>query len=180
MTKVRQHAYAVVKHWVVLMSGVASLALSLLERLRGGIGVPDWVFLAVSAACFFAAFHLTWVDKDKELEAALGSAPEVVVEWQCGKGNPLMLHNLRGSTAYHLQLKEVVIGDRCTAKFDELSHLAEGASIGVLPLVSDIFKKPDTDEGKAIRSDFTHVLEAAYETWGRNFDPVRLQLLLSY
>jgi len=102
------------------------------------------------------------------------------VEWQCGKGNPLMLRNLRGSTAYHLQLKEVVIGDRCTAKFDELSHLAEGASSGVLPVVSDISKKPDTDEGKAIRSDFTHVLEAAYETWGRNFDPVRLQLLLSY
>jgi len=67
MTKVRQHAYAVLKHWVVLMSGVASLALSLFERLRGGIGVSDSVFLAVSAACFFAAFHLAWLDKDKEL-----------------------------------------------------------------------------------------------------------------
>ncbi len=180
MTKIREHFYAVFRHWVVLMSGIASLALSLLERFRGGVGVPDWVFLLVSAVCFFAAFHLAWLDKDKELQAALGSAPEVVLEWQCGKGNPLMLQNLRGSTAYHIQIKEVVIGERCTAKFDEVSHLGEGASIGVLPIVRDVFKKPDTDEGKAIRSDFMHVLEAAYETWGRHFDPVQLQLFVGY
>jgi hypothetical protein len=40
--------------------------------------------------------------------------------------------------------------------------------------------KPDTDEGRAIRNDFTHVLGAAYQTWGNNFDPVQLQLVVSY
>src|SRR6266403_708076 len=34
MTKIREHSYAVIKHWVVLMSGIASLVLSLLERFR--------------------------------------------------------------------------------------------------------------------------------------------------
>jgi len=34
MTKIREHSYAVIKHWVVLLSGIASLVLSLLERFR--------------------------------------------------------------------------------------------------------------------------------------------------
>jgi len=93
MTKIREHSYAVFKHWILLMSGIASLALALLERFRHGIGLPDWVFLLVSAACFFVAFHFAWLDKDKELQATLGSAPEVVLEWECSKGNPLILRN---------------------------------------------------------------------------------------
>jgi hypothetical protein len=169
------------------MSGVASLALSLVERLRGGIGVPDWVFLVVSAACFFAAFNLAWLDKDKELEAALGSAPEVLLEWQPGKKNPLMLRNLRGSTAYRVKIKDVVIeggrfsGVRCSATFDEVPHIAEGASISVLPQVTDMFVNPEKDdEWKAIKDDFLHVLEAAYQTYGHDFNLVDVPVSIAY
>jgi hypothetical protein len=180
MTKTREHFFAVMRHWVALMSGIASLALGLLERFRHIVGIPNWVFLIVSTLCFFAAFHLAWLDKDNELQAALGPAPEVVLEWQCGKGNPLILRNMRGSTAYHLQIKEVLIADRCSATFEEVSHLAEGTHTGALPLVTDKFNRPDTDQGRALRNDFMHVLEVAYQTWGRDFDPVQLQLLVTY
>jgi hypothetical protein len=179
------------------MSGVASVAIAVFEQSRGITVIPGWIFLIISALCFFVAFHRAWLDKDKELldkekelHASLGPAPEVVLEWQCGKKNPLILHNVRGSTAYHVKIKDVIIrgdrisGDRCTAKFEEISHIPEGTSIGILPFVTDKFVDPQNpykeDEWKAIKDDFTHVLEAAYQTYGHDFDPVPLGLCVDY
>lgn len=184
-----KHLRAASKHWVWLMSGIVSVVLTLFERIRG-FGIPDWIFWIVSTFCFFVAFHMAWLDKDKEVRAALGPAPEVVLEYECGVRNPLTLRNLRGWTAYHLKLKDVVISspnsgssgiaDRCTATFEEVSHLAEGASVRILPVVQDRYVNPTTDEWKAIKDDFAYVLECAYQTWGHDFAPVRLQLFLYY
>jgi len=111
MKKIREHLSAVLKHWVALMSGAASVAIGVFEQSRGITGIPGWIFLIVSVVCFFIAFHRAWLEKDKELldkekhlQASLGPAPEVVLEWKCAKRNPLILHNLRGSTAYHVAL----------------------------------------------------------------------------
>jgi hypothetical protein len=120
------------------------------------------------------------LDKDKELQAALGPGPEVVLEYECSKRNPLTLRNLRGWTAYHVKIEDIVIEDRCTATFEELSHLAEGASVRVLPFVQDRFVKPDSEEWKDAKDDFLHALECAYQTWGHDFDPVRLKMFVSY
>jgi hypothetical protein len=122
----------------------------------------------------------TLLDKDKELYAALGPGPEVVLEYECSKRNPLTLRNLRGWTAYHVKIEDIVIEDRCTATFEELSHLAEGASVRVLPFVQDRFVKPDLEEWKDVKDDFLHALECAYQTWGHDFDPVRLKMFVSY
>jgi hypothetical protein len=195
LKKIQEHLSTVFKHWIVLMSGIASVAISVFEESLRITGIPRWVFLMISAICFFAAFHRAWLDKDKELlakekelQASLGSAPEVVIEWQCGKKNPLMLHNLRGSTEYHAKIRDVIIkGDRirdnrCTAKFEEVSHIPEGTSVGILPFITDKFVDPqiNEDKWKAIKDDFTHVLEAAYQTWGHDFDPVHLALFMDY
>jgi hypothetical protein len=179
MKKIWEHLRAVLKHWILLMSGIASVALSLVERFRG-FGVPNWVFLIISFGFFFVAFHFAWLDKDQELQKSLGAAPEVVLEYECAVRNPLTLRNLRGSTAYHIQIQQVVIDERCNATFEEVSHLEEGASVRVLPLVRDQFVKPDTEEWKAIKDDFAHLLETAYETWGRDFNPVHLQVVVNY
>jgi hypothetical protein len=120
------------------------------------------------------------LEKDKELQAALGPAPEVVLEYECSKRNPLTLRNLRGWTAYHVKIEDIVIEDRCTATFEELSHLAEGASARVLPFVQDRFEKPDTDEWNKVKDDFLHVLECLYQTRGHNFDPVFLKISVNY
>src|SRR5882724_1681224 len=145
MKKIREHLSAVLKHWVALMSGAASVAIGVFEQSRGITGIPGWIFLIVSVVCFFIAFHRAWLEKDKELldkekhlQASLGPAPEVVLEWKCAKRNPLILHNLRGSTAYHVKIKDITIKeDRLTAKFEEVSHIPEEASVEVLPVVSD-------------------------------------------
>jgi len=179
MDKIWEHLRAVFKHWVLLMGGVVSVTLVLVERFRG-FGVPNWIFLIISAGFFFVAFHFAWMDKDKELQKSLGTAPEVVLEYECAIRNPLILRNLRGSTAYHIQIQQVVIGERCSATFEEVSHIEEGASVRVLPFVRDLFVKPDTEEWKAVKDDFAHVLETAYETWGRDFDPVHLRILVNY
>lgn len=59
-----------------------------------------------------------------------------------------------------------------------------GTSIGILPFVTDKFidsQNPyKADEWKAIKDDFTHVLEAAYQTYGHDFDPVPLALFVDY
>ena len=110
----------------------------------------------------------------------MGPGPEVVLEYECSKRNPLTLRNLRGWTAYHVKIEDIVIEDRCTATFEELSHLAEGASVRVLPFVQDRFVKPDSEEWKDAKDDFLHALECAYQTWGHDFDPVRLKMFVSY
>jgi len=185
-SKIWEHLRAVLKHWIWLMSGIASVILSLVERVRG-FGVPGWIFWIVSGVCFCVAFHLAWLEKqkaltekDKELQAALGPAPEIVLEYVSSKRNPLMLRNLRGWTAYHVKIEDVVIADRCTATFEEVSHLAEGASVGVLPFVQDRFVKPDSDEWKSIKDDFLHALECAYQTWGHDFSHVHLKIFVDY
>jgi hypothetical protein len=186
--KIREHLFAVLKHWVALMSGAASVGISVFERSRGITGVPSWIFLVVSAACFFIAFHRAWLDKDnellekeKELQASLGPAPEVVLEWQCSKRNPLVLHNLRGSTAYNVKIRDIAIKeDRLTAKFEKVSHIQEGARAGVLPVVTDKFVQPHTNDWNDIRDNFMYVLEVAYQTWGHDFDPVRMALFVDY
>jgi hypothetical protein len=109
-----------------------------------------------------------------------GPDPEVVLEYDYGVRNPLTVHNLSGGTAYHVQIATVRIDDRCTAAFDEISHIGSGASVRALPVVQDRFVKPDSDEGKAIEDDFAFVLEATYQTWGHDFDPVRLNLIVRY
>jgi len=188
MKKLRKHLSAVLKHWIALMSGAASVAIGVFEQSRGITAIPSWIFLIISTGCFFIAFHLAWLDKDKELldkekelQTSLGPAPEVVLEWQCAKRNPLIAHNLRGSTAYHVKIKDVAINeDRLTAKFEEVSHIQEGASVAMLPVVTDKFVKPHTEEWNAINDDFMHVLEITYQTWGRDFDPVRTALFMDY
>jgi hypothetical protein len=189
MKKIWEHLRAASKHWVWLMSGVVSVVLTLFERIHG-FGVPTWVFWIISALCFFVALHLAWLDKDRELQSALGPAPEVVLEYECSKRNPLTLRNLRGWTAYHVKIEDVVISsqwesspdiaDRCIATFEEVSHLPEGTSVRVLPLVQDRFVNPDSAEWKDIKDDFAHVLERAFETWGRNFHPIHFKMFVSY
>jgi hypothetical protein len=185
MDKIWEHLRAVLKHWVFLMGGIVAVGITLFERFRG-LGVPNWIYLTLAFIFFFVAFHLAWLDKDKELrhkseelQKSLGAAPEVVLEYECAVRNPLTLRNLGGSTAYHIQIQKVVIGERCTATFDEVSHLEEGTSVRVLPLVQDRYVT-DTDEWKKMKDDFAYVLEAAYETWGRGSDPVHLQLQVDY
>jgi hypothetical protein len=92
----------------------------------------------------------------------------------------LTLRNLGGGTAYHVQIAEVRIDDHCTAEFEGISNIGEGASVRVLPVVQDRYVKLDSDEGKASKDDFAHVLEATYQTRGHDFDPVRLSLLVHY
>jgi hypothetical protein len=115
-----------------------------------------------------------------KLTDSQGPGPEVVFEYDYGVRNPLTVHNLSGGTAYHVQIATVRIDDRCTAAFEEISHIGAGASVRVLPLVQDRYVKPDSDEGKAINDDFAYVLEATYQTRGHDFDPVRLHLLVRY
>ena len=106
--------------------------------------------------------------------------PEVVLEYDYGVRNPLTVRNLSGGTAYHVEIATVRIDDRCTVAFEEISHIAAGASARVLPLVLDRYVKPDSDEGKTIKDDFAYALEATYQTRGHDFDPVRLNLLVGY
>jgi hypothetical protein len=187
LKKIQEHLSAVLKHWVFLMSGTASVAIAIYEQFRRAAAVPGWFFLIISAICFFVAFHQAWFDKDtqllekeRELLRSLGDAPEVVIEWQCAKRNPLVLRNLRGSTAYHIKIRDVVIKDRLTAIFDEVSHIEEGRGVNVLPSVSDKCVNQRSDEWKDIKDNFMHVMEAVYQAHGHDFAPVQLALLMEY
>lgn len=189
MKNLLEHVRAVAKHWVWLMSGVVSIALTLIDRFFN-LGIPAWLFLAISGLSFFVAFHIAWLDKDRERLAALGPAPEIVLEYECGEGAPLKLRNLRGWTAYHVKIEDVIVSQegegtanidpRCVAVFEEVSHLPEGESIQLTPTVTDCFIKTESKEWSAIKNDFAHVLECAYQTYGHDFDPIQIQVFVRY
>jgi hypothetical protein len=168
-----------------LMSGVVSVGLTLVERIRG-LGVPGWIFWMVSIFCFFVASYLAWLDKDRELQHALGSAPEVVLEYECSEAKnpesrqkPLILRNVRGATAYHVQIEEIVAGP-CSARFKEISPLTEGARVQVPAIVRDSSTKWGGEQAKALQHDFVQILEAAYRNWGGGFTPVRVPIYVRY
>lgn len=194
MANIWEHLRAIAKHWLLLMGGGVSVIIGTFEQIRG-LGIPNWIFWSISGACFLVAFHRAWLDKADELRAkqaelqlALGPAPEVVLEYECSKRNPLVLHNVSSVTAYHVKIEDVITNSRyeesqsCAAKFDEVSHLAGGAMVRLLPAVEDTFVNPSTqrDKWNDIRDDFLYFLERTYQTTGQDFDPIVIHLFVSY
>jgi hypothetical protein len=140
---------------------------------NGGVGSAGRLAGATAQEC-------NETDQDRNFTSSPVAGPEVVLEYEYGVRNPLTVCNLSGGTSYSVQIEDIRLDDRCTVAFEGISHIGEGSSVRVLPNVRDFCIRPDTDEGNRIKDDFAHVLEATYQTWGHDFDPVRLPLVIHY
>jgi hypothetical protein len=57
---------AVASHWVALMSGIVSLLITIVLRIRK-VEPRDKIFWSIAALCFLFAFFLTWRDEHTSL-----------------------------------------------------------------------------------------------------------------
>lgn len=187
MNKVWEHLRAMGRQWVLLMGGGVAVALLLFDQVRSS-GIPHWLFWTISGNCVLIAFHRAWLEKDAEFQSVLGPAPEIALEYECSKRNPLFLRNLSSATAYHVKIEDVATRSRyepnqsCAAKFDEVSHLEGGATAQALPAVNDTSVNPDNQREKwnDIRNDFLYFLERTYQMTGQDYDPIVVQLSVRY
>ncbi|MGO8819244.1 MAG: toll/interleukin-1 receptor domain-containing protein [Terriglobia bacterium] len=108
--------------------------------------------------------------------------PEVVIEYESNakeeratRKAPLVVRNLRGGTAYRVQIRDIRNGS-LTARFDLISHVPEGQSIQVTPKVED------ANGTNPLFLDFVRVLEADYRDTSAKelFTPFRLPVHVSY
>ena len=98
------------------------------------------------------------------LEHAIGVGPELVIEYECDakrepgqRSKPLTVRNLRGGTAYRVQVGDIVNGG-LTAKFSLISHIPPCGFSEAAAIV-------ESKEGisAVFQRDFVRVLEAGYQ-----------------
>ncbi len=129
-------------HWVTTMSGVISLVLGLLQHFMQGknpslfvrylisLGTPT-IWFGAAVGCLFLGAYQAWRYEHHGTERSAG--PEIIASYYSKvispTNAPIMVKNLRGGTAYNLEIPPVNQG-MATAAFLCVDVLQEGASCG--------------------------------------------------
>jgi len=158
---------ALVSDWISLMSGIASVALTIIGFARKWGQVPRWAFWSAGLVCFLFAAARIWTNEHRKVQAYVNNAdaPYVYLQYSPTQSGPsgFLLVNVGQQSALHVQINEIKVGGQ-SARFGELPSIKnDGQAQATYSLATELAALL---EGLAVNADGHAQLIVAVDYWG--------------